>query len=364
MEYLRIFHYKNTELGMKPNAGKIYTTESNDENGVLTEEIQNFFNKHVKDVLESKRTRNSRFKKIDSPFLQYFEGIFDSYDMFDQKSRFLNTRFYNSLTQAQRKDFLLIIFDSSYGEEKCLGVLTMEAKKGLQLSGDILSIINDLLPDSGAKLKKAAIVFERESLTFKKEQEIATGDEEISIRHAVVIDRQTPDITNHFMDFLNSEIIPDKPTEVTKILLKVFPKVLSKYLMPEFKRKDIQNEIRNMFSTRRDSNFDSITHTLKTKFLSEEKLKEDNIDVDDLSSEVFREAKKQSSAINYSFTAESSRFSKNIIKDLKGGKNINLVISEKSIEEGDVEIKNLEKQDEPYIVVKVKRDAIELEKTI
>ncbi|WP_407513292.1 nucleoid-associated protein [Lactococcus muris] len=345
---------------MKPSAGKIYTAES----GALTEEIQKFFNKHVKDILESKRTRNSRFKKIDSPFLQYFEGIFDSYDKFDQKSKLLNTRFYNKLAQAQKKDFLLIIFDSSYEGEKCLGVLTMEAKKGLQLSGDILSIINDLLPDSGAKLKKAAIVFERESLTFKKEQETTVGDDEMSIRHAVVIDRQTPDITNHFMDFLNSEIIPDKPTEVTKILLRAFPKVLSKYLLPDFKKKDIQNEIRNMFSTRRDSNFDSITHTLKTKFLSEDKLEKDSIDVDDLSLQVFREAKKQSSAITYSFTAESSRFSKNIIKDLKGGKNINLVISEKSIEEGDVKIKNLEKKDEPYIIVEVKRDAIKLEKTI
>lgn len=364
MKYLRIFHYKNTELGMKNTAGKIYTTENIDGSGELSEEIQNFFNKHVKDILESKRTRNSRFKKTDSPFLNHFEGIFDSYNNFDEKSKFLDNRFKKSLTNAQRKDFLLIMFDANIGERKSFGILTMEAKNGVQLSGDILSIINDLLPESGAKLKKAAIVFESESLTFKHGEELEVEEDEISICHAVVIDRQTPDITNHFIDFLNSEIIPDKPTAVNKILLKVFPKVLNKYLQTGFNQRDIQNEIRNMFSTRSDSSFDSLTQTLSSKFLSEAKLRKANIDVDDLSLEVFEEAKKVSSAINYNFTAESSRFSKKIIKDLNGGKNINLIISKKSISAGDVEIDDLENEKEPYITVKVKRNAISVDETI
>lgn len=312
--------------------------------------------------MESKRTRNSRFERSNSPFLICYEGIFESYDAFDKKSKELSKRFRQSLTQAQRKDFLLIIFDTTMDDERFLGIITMEAKDGVRLNGDILSVISDVLPESGTKSKKAAIIFEKESMNFKNEIEIAAQEDDVIIRHAVVIDRQTPDITNLFMKFLDSEIIPDKPTAVTKILLKVFPTVLKRYLKPEFNKRDLQNEIRNLFSTCRESTFDNVTSILATKYLSEEKMTKDNIDIDDLSSEVFNEARKRSSAINRTFTAESSRFSKNIFKDLNGGKNINLIISESSIDEGDVKIEHLKDEKEPYITVKVKRNAIDFKK--
>lgn len=42
MQYLRIFHYKNTEKGMEQTAGKIYTTDNVENSGDLSEKIQVF----------------------------------------------------------------------------------------------------------------------------------------------------------------------------------------------------------------------------------------------------------------------------------------------------------------------------------
>lgn len=364
MDYLRIFHYKNTDSGMKRTDGKIYTKTGENGTGTLTIDIQDFFSKHAYGILNSKSTRSSRFEEPRAIFIDYFEKLFQSFENFDEYSKKIDVKFFNNLTQAQRKDFLLILFDTQIEEKHCFIILTMEARDGLQLEDDNFNVITDLLPDSGAKLKKAAIIFEEETLHFKNNEEPNNPDENQNIiHHAVVIDRQTPDITSTFVKFLDSFIIPEKPGAVGQILLAVFPNALKKYLKDNFTKKDVTDELRNMFSSELSSDFETVTRHLYNKFLSKEKLEEEQLNVEKLSDKIFKRARRKNPAINMSFTAESRRFSKNIFKDNRGGKNINLIISDASLESGDVVIKNINNKSNSYIL-EVKKKAVSFERKI
>ena len=100
MNYLRMFHYKNTAMGIKRADGKIYNLSGERQTGILTSEIQDFFQKHTSDILSSKSTRSSRFDEPQSLFIDYFEELFQSFENFDEYSKKLDVKFFNNLTQA------------------------------------------------------------------------------------------------------------------------------------------------------------------------------------------------------------------------------------------------------------------------
>lgn len=364
MNYLRIFHFKNKGNGIVCMDGKIYLRNQREDSGLLTADIQDFFERHAESISSSKRIQNIRFKGPKVLFIDYFENLFDSYEKFDFNSKKIAKKFQGDLTNAKRKDFILILFDMQSQHGNSLVILTMEAKEGLQLENDDFNIITDLLPDSTAKLKKAAIIFENETLSYRQELEEQPQEDELPIRHAVVIDSQTLEnnINLSFAKFLDSQIIADKPTAVAKILLDVFPKQVKPYLEKGVLKKDIKDELKRMFSTRKISNFKDVTEALiDKKLLSNEKIKNDNLDSETLAQKIFSSARRRNNSINMKFEAEVSRIPKKILVDKRGGKNINVSISEASIRDGYVDFND---EEDFHYIIKVKRDAVDIKEKV
>ncbi|WP_276414286.1 hypothetical protein [Lactococcus petauri] len=362
MNYLRIFHFENSDKGIKYNSGKIYTINGGDGTEKIIPEIKDYFEGRADEVSKSKRIHSTRFNDPRSIFIEYFERLFDNAESFDKYSQKIAHKFFVNLKNVRRKNFILVMFDTQIEYDNCLVILTMEAKGGLQLDNDDLIIIPELLPDSAAKIKKAVVVFEKESLTFKNGEEEELDDEcdELPVRHAVVIDSKgTEDnITLSFVNFLDSTHIPDKPSAVAKILTEVFPKNLKPFLKEGVRTGEVRDEMRIMFSKKRASNFRDLTEELVNKFVSKEKLEDAKHDVESLSDKIFKAARRKNSAINMRFEAEVSRIPKKIFKDTQGGKNINISISESSFKYKDV---FLDTDSEPSkYILKINKDAVTL----
>ncbi|WP_205272621.1 hypothetical protein [Lactococcus taiwanensis] len=359
LDYLRIFHFKNNSDGIVYTDGKVYLKNEKVGAGALTPEIESFFEKHADSISSSKRIQNIRFKGPKVLFIDYFEKLFESYEMFDFNSKKIAKKFRSHLTNAKRKDFILILFDMMTSQGKALVILTMEAKDGLQLENDNFNVVTDLLPDSTAKLKKAAIIFENETLKFRDELEEGIKEDDLPVRHAIVIDSQMIEnnINLSFANFLDSQIIADKPTAVAKILLEVFPQQVRPYLEEGITRGIIKDELKRMFSTRRVSNFKDVTESLIVKkLLSQDKIKQAKLDSTTLAKKIFASARRKNNSINMKFEAEVSRIPKKILVDKRGGKNINVSISEASIEDGYVCFK----EEKNEYVIKVKRSAVDI----
>lgn len=362
MNYLRIFHFGTNEKGINYTSGKIYTVNGGDDTEKIVPEIKDYFEGRAEEVSKSKRIQNTRFNDPRSFFIEYFEKLFDNVDNFDTYSKKIAHKFYVNLKNVKRKNFILVIFDTQIEYDNCLVILTMEASGGVQLEDDDLKIISELLPDSAAKIKKAVIVFEKESLIFKNgdEEKLDDDSDELPVRHAVVIDSRGLDdnITLSFAQFLDSTNIPDKPSAVARILTDVFPKNLKSVLKDGVKKGDVKDEIKIMFSKRRSSNFRELTEALVNKFVSEQKMEEAKLDIEKLSDKIFRAARRKNSAINMKFDAEIARVPKKVFKDNQGGKNINISISESSLTDKDVEY-DPDTESGKYIL-KINKSAVKL----
>lgn len=361
LEYLRLFHFKNEYGKTKYNMGKIYVSKATGDNPVLPFEIKDFFEKHAARVLDSKRTQNVRFRNKNSIFLDYMDSLFDSVEKFDEKSIFLAEKFAGSLKNPPKKGFYLIFFDVCIHTDKCFAVLTMEARQGVQVNDNSFDLVDEILPDKESRLKKAAVIFREYGKTFKLGNELPTSEDEMPIRHAVLIDSQTNTgdsaISEYFIaNFLDSENIADNPSAVAKILLKSITKTVFPFLKDKYRKRDVTAALRTKFSDVQKSSFSDVIYYLND-MISADKLMNKNIDIDDLSELAYEDAKAENKTITKTFTAKVTRIPKTILKDKKDGKSIFLSISEKSLENKDVTID----EDDEHFVLKVKKELVDYE---
>lgn len=361
MEYLRLFHFKNEHGKTKYNEGKIYVSKKIGDNPLMPAEIKDFFEKHAAKVLDSKRTQNVRFRSKNSIFLDYMDSLFDSVDEFDQKSTLLAEKFAGSLKNPPRKSFYLIFFDVCIHADQCFAVLTMEARQGVQVNDDRFDLVEEILSDKESRLKKAAIIFREYGKIFKIGKELPTSEDEMPIRHAVLIDSQTNSgdsaISEYFIaNFLDSENVADNPNAVAKILLKSITKTVSPFLKDKYGKRDVKAALKTKFSVVQKSSFSDVIHYLND-LISTDKLMNKNIDIDDLSELAYEDAKAENRTITKTFTAKVTRIPKTILRDKKDGKSIFLLISEKSLENKDVIIA----EDDEHFVLKVKKELVDYE---
>lgn len=332
MKNLKIYHFKKKYGQTHYDDGNLYVSDENDEYPVLPSEIIDFFDRHSYKVSDSKRTQNIRFRSPYVQFLQHFEEIFNSIEDFDRHSDLLAEKFKNSLKQPPVKNFYLIFYITIIGRDECLSVLTMEARKGVQVSGKNFNILEEILPDRDSRLKKAAIVYKKESIDFKKEK--STKRQSVFIRHATLIDSRSTSndvaLPEYFFDtFLDGEVVADNPSAVSKIILEAIPDTLSPFLGNNFTKKDVKKHLKTKFSNETKSSFMDVVNGLE-KLLSKEKMEEANYDLEGLSKLAFRNAKNINKTITKTFTAKVTRSPKTIIKDKKDdGKSIKMALSKK-----------------------------------
>lgn len=362
MEYLRLFHFKNEHGKTKYNMGKIYVSDETGNNPVLPTEIKDFFEKHAVKVLDSKRTQNVRFRNKNSIFLDYMDSLFDSIDNFDEKSVFLAEKFAGSLKNPPKKGFYLIFFDVCIHSDECFAILTMEARQGVQVNDNSFDLVEEILPDKESRLKKAAVIFREYGKNFKAGKELSTKDDEMPIRHAVLIDSQTNTgdsaISEYFIaNFLDSENMADNPGAVAKILLKSISKTVYPYLKDEYGKRDVRAALKTKFSDVQKSSFTDVINYLEY-LISDEKLRKQNIDFENLSDLAYEDAKAINRTITKTFMAKVTRIPKRILKDKRDGKSIYLSVSEKSLENKDVIIG----QNDEHFILKVKKELVSYSK--
>lgn len=361
MNRLRLFHFKNEYGKTKHVAGKIYVSKKEQDYSILPEEIIHFFENHAAKVIDSSRTQNVRFKNKNVIFLDYLSSLFDSIDSFDKGSVHLAEKFSTSLKNPPKKDFYLIFFDTVINSESCFAILTMEARQGVQVNNDSFDLVKEILPDMGARLKKAAIIYRDRSQTFMEDSEPVVKADEMPIRHAVLIDSQTnasdSAISEYFIaNFLDCQNIADNPSAVAKIITDTIPKVVFPYLKDGYTKKDVKNALRTKFSSKQKSNFEDVINSLN-HFLSDDKIKKDQLDYESLGELAYIAAKKENKTITKTFEAQVTRVPKTILQDKKDGKNIFFSVSNKSLKNKDV-IFNTE--DEDFFIFKVKKSLVKL----
>ncbi|WP_413155731.1 hypothetical protein [Enterococcus casseliflavus] len=358
MEYLRLFHFRNQHGKTKYDKGKIYVSRESEDSPILPLEIKNFFEKHATKVLDSNRTQNVRFRNKNAIFLDYMDSLFDSLESFDKNSVYLAEKFATSLKKPPRKSFYLIFFDACIHGDECFAILTMEARQGVQVNDDRFDLVEEILPDKESRLKKAAVIYREYSQIFKSGNELPVDEDDMPIRHAVLIDSQTNTgdsaISEYFIaNFLDSENMADNPSAVAKILLSSITKTVSPFLKDGYRKKQIKNSLKTKFSSEQKSSFKDVINYL-SDFLSIEKLNTKSLDWDSLSELAYSNAKLENKTITKTFTAKVTRIPKTILKDKKDGKSIYLSVSEKSLENNDVIIK----EDDEYFILKVKRNLV------
>lgn len=359
MKYLRLFHFKNVHGKTNYTKGKIYVADAANENPVLPVQIKDFFERHAEKVLNSNRTQNVRFRNKSSIFLDYMTTLFNSIEDFDKNSVYLAEKFTSSLKNPPKKGFYLIFFDTCINTEECFAILTMEARQGVQVNDDSFDLVEEILPDKEARLKKAAVINRLVSQDFKNGVEPTLEDEDMPIRHAVLIDSQTNSgdsaISEYFIaNFLDSENLADNPSAVAKILLKSVTNTVYPFLKDGYGKKDVKNSLRTKFSSAQRSSFRDVINHL-SDFLSLEKIESKKLDLESLSELAYDHAKLENKTITKTFTAKVVRIPKTILKDKKDGKSIYLSVSEKSLENHDVVID----EDEELFVLKVKRELVD-----
>lgn len=359
MEYLRLFHFKNEYGKTKYNKGRIYVSESFGENPVLPIEIKDFFEKHAGKVLNSNRTQNARFRNQDVIFLDYMDSLFNSLENFEKNSVYLAEKFSMSLKKPPRKSFYLIFFNACIHSEECFAILTMEARQGVQVNDDDFDLVEEILPDKESRLKKAAVIYRKYSQDFKNGDESPVNEDEMPIRHAVLIDSQTNTgdsaISEYFIvNFLDSEIMADNPSAVAKILLDSVTKTVSPFLKDGYKVRDIKKSLKTKFSSEQRSSFQDVINYL-SDLLSIEKINAKNLDWESLSELAYDNAKRENKTITKTFTAKVTRVPKIILRDKNDGKSINLSFSEMSLKNHDVK---LNEDDENYIL-QVRKDLVD-----
>lgn len=289
------------------------------------------------------------------------DSLFDSVETFDEKSLLLAEKFAGSLKKPPKKSFYLIFFDLSIHKEDCFAVLTMEARQGVQVNNNSFDLVEEILPDKESRLKKAAIIFRDYGKVFKSGKEISPKEDEMVIRHAVLIDSQINSgdsaISEYFIaNFLDSENIADNPSAVAKILLKTVTKTVSPFLKDKYRKRDIKAALKTKFSDVQKSSFSDVIYYL-SDLISTEKLTKKNMDINSLSDLAYKDAKAENKTITKSFTAKVTRIPKTILKDKKDGKSIFLSISEKSLANKDVTIK----EENEHFVLKVKKELVDYE---
>lgn len=358
MEYLRLFHFKNEFGKTRYNMGQIYVSKELGDNPILPFEIKDFFAKHATKVLDSSRTQNVRFRNKNSIFLDYMNSLFDSLEQFDKNSVQLAEKFAASLKKPPRKDFYLIFFNTCIRTDECFAVLTMEARQGVQVNDDSFDLVEEILPDKESRLKKAAVIYRDFSKTFKNGNELPVEEDEMPIRHAVLIDSQTNTgdsaISEYFIaNFLDSENMADNPSAVAKILLNSVTKTVFPFLKDGYGKKHIKNSLKTKFSSEQRSSFPDVINHL-SDLISFEKVTAKNLDWNSLSELAYSNAKLENRTITKTFTAKVTRIPKTILKDKKDGKSIYLSVSEKSLKNNDVIIS----EEDEHFVLKVKRNLV------
>lgn len=362
MEYLRLFHFKNEYGKTKYNKGKIYVSESLGENPVLPLEIKDFFEKHAGKVMDSNRTQNVRFRNKDAIFLDYMDSLFDSLEIFEKNSVHLAEKFSSSLKKPPRKSFYLIFFNTCIHSEECFAILTMEARQGVQVNDDSFDLVEEILPDKESRLKKAAVIYRQYSRDFKTGNELPVDEDEMPIRHAVLIDSQTNTgdsaISEYFIvNFLDGQNLADNPSAVAKILLDSVTATVYPFLKDGYGKKDVKKSLKTKFSSEQKSSFQDVINHL-SNLISIEKVNAKKLDWESLSELAYDNAKRENKTITKTFTAKVTRIPKTILKDKKDGKSIYLSVSEKSLKNKDV---ILNEEDE-YFILKVKRDLVDIVK--
>lgn len=358
MEYLRLFHFKNEYGKTVYNKGKIYVSRELGDNPILPVEINDFFKKHATKVLDSNRTQNVRFRNKNSIFLDYMVSLFDSLNEFDKNSIQLAEKFASSLRKPPQKGFYLIFFNTCIHEDECFAVLTMEARQGVKVNDDSFDLVEEILPDKESRLKKAAVIFREISKTFKDDEEPILDEDEMPIRHAVLIDSQSnvgdSAISEYFIaNFLDCENMADNPSAVAKIILSSVTKTVFPFLKEGYGKKQVRNSLKTKFSSEQRSSFSDVINYL-SDMISLEKVSAKNLDWDSLSELAYENAKSENRTMTKTFTAKVTRIPKTVLKDKKDGKSIYLSISEKSIENKDVSI---DEEDELF-VIKVNKNLV------
>lgn len=369
MKRLKLYHFENRYGQTHYTSKNIYTSEQNIENTLtLPREIITFFDNHSNKTNDSKKTQNTRFRMPHAQFLTHLSNLFTSIELFGEHCDYLAEKFKYSLKQVPKKSFYLIFYLTEVNQQECLAILTMEARNGIQVNDNEFNILTEILPDKDSRLRKAAIVFKEDSLKFMNGME-TNGDEadvadnNVFIRHATLIDSQsTKDdvaISEYFFaDFLDSEVVADTPTAISKILLDVIPSTVSPFLRNGKFVKDVKKHIRTKFSNETTSSFEELIHGM-TDMFSSQLLNKENMDLDSLSELAYSNAQLKNKTITKRFTAKVIRAPKTIMKDIKdSGKSFKLTISKKSIDNNDAFIDS--NTDEIFHIIKVKKRLVRI----
>lgn len=368
MKILKLYHFK-TKFGQTHyDKGNIYLSQEKENYIKLPIEIITFFDNHSKNVSESKKTQNIRFRTPYVEFLTHVNSIFNSIENFDEHTDFLADKFKNSMKRPPSKNFYLIFYITEVNNSECLSILTMEARNGIQVNGEGFNILKEILPDKDARLKKAALVLKKESIDFKLGKEVIEeiDGEKKFIRHATIIESRSTNkdvaLSEYFFNkFLDGEVVADNPTAVSKILKSVIPNTVKPFLSEQSSVKDIKRFLKTKFSTETKSTFFDIISGVE-KYLSKEKMEEMNYDIHSLSDLAFENALEKNQTMTKTFVAKYKVIPKTTIKDNQDdGRSIKISISKQSIDNQDVFIDKI--TDDTFHILKIKKSLVTIKET-
>lgn len=300
--YLRLFHFNKDEKDISIDSGEVLKGSTLEET-TLGKSIENFFFDHAINCNDDKNIQNFRFQNKFSQIIQNTIHSFNSIDDFTEHSKLIAEKLKNSLsTNTMKNDFYLIIFTTKISDEDCLCIFRMEANIGIQVSENFtLNTLERMLPDKKSRLQKAAILFKKNITDFYENKEVV-GEERSNI-HSRIIDRVDPGISGYFFrNFLDSERVIDNPETSAQNAIDSIVKVSLNYLNVGISKKDIETKLKQDLSVEKTTSFESLTNVI-SDFLSEEKLNNDNLDIEKLANKAYLKAKEENNTVIQTFDA-------------------------------------------------------------
>ncbi|HBJ9774194.1 TPA: hypothetical protein LES06_002898 [Listeria monocytogenes] len=154
----------------------------------------------------------------------------------------------------------------------------MDAKDGIQYINDEFDIKSNMLPDLGNQLQKCSFIYKTRIEKF----ELNNENEGF---HLKVLDKQTENISNYFINLMSSAVVPNDQT-MSRLAKSFVKKGLKKYANSEKDIENIGNEIESILSRRKKVSIQGIVDEL-SPFVSNKKLEEDGLTLNGLSNEIF-----------------------------------------------------------------------------
>ncbi|EAD9170212.1 hypothetical protein AOE63_14685 [Listeria monocytogenes] len=252
----------------------------------LEDKVDEFFYNHILKSISNPKTKTARFKSKTNQALLDSTKAFQGETSFEEATGNFSYELSKNIHSSVKDDFLLVFIEYTFENEDSsinpgetiLSILKMDAKDGIQYVNDEFDIKSNMLPDLGNQLQKCSFIYKTRIEKF----ELNNENEGF---HLKVLDKQTENISNYFINLMSSAVVPNDQT-MSKLAKSFVKKGLKKYANSEKDIENIGNEIESILSRRKKVSIKGIVDEL-SPFVSDKKLEEDGLTLNGLSNEIF-----------------------------------------------------------------------------